>query len=271
MKIPILKSIQTAVRRFETNGSKPILVTCSDLNDYVCKYNAQGGTPNRLLCEYIGAYMCRLWNIGIPDFAFVNVRSEHIDSEWAIPYRTWEQCCFGVKYNESYVEITRITTIDGALRKRFPSRHDLLYIALFDLWLSNEDRSEDNYNLLHNIADSNKLVPIDHECIFNFCNISSAIVGIEIYDSIIASALFHKLFIRKDLEGDVLTEIEKKFYFYTQKCEDEVEDMLSQIPLDWGVDVESLRQKFHKEIFSAKWKKETFDRFLSFIHLINLH
>lgn len=271
MQVPILKSIQTAVRRFETNGSKPILVTCSDLNDYVCKYNAQGGTPNRLLCEYIGAYMCKLWGVGIPDFAFVKVSIEHIAEEWAIPYRTWEQNCFGVKYNESYVEITRITTIDGALRKRFPTRHDLLYIALFDLWLSNEDRSESNYNLLHNIADSNKLVPIDHESIFNFCNISFEIVGIDIFDSIISSTLFHKLFIRKDLDGGLLDEIEKKFYIYTQKCEDEVEGILAQIPLDWGVDIESLRLKFQKEIFSAKWKKETFDRFLSFIQQINLH
>jgi hypothetical protein len=65
-------------------------------------------------------------------------------------------------------------------------RVSFLMIALFDIWISNEDRTENNFNLLYD-ADRKLFVPIDHTSIFNGNNLDKGPEQITINESIINS------------------------------------------------------------------------------------
>lgn len=48
----MLQSIKTMNKIYET-GDKPVLVECSDLNDYVCKHNRGQSVSYKLFAEWI--------------------------------------------------------------------------------------------------------------------------------------------------------------------------------------------------------------------------
>ena len=76
MKIPELNSIKSIERQYET-GERPVLVTCSDKNAYICKYMRSSASAYKLASEFIGANMISYWNIRSPKFAFVKIEPAH--------------------------------------------------------------------------------------------------------------------------------------------------------------------------------------------------
>lgn len=56
MPLPILYSVKRIERQLNT-GEQPVLVTCSDINTYVCKYMRSSAAAYKLVCELIGAEM----------------------------------------------------------------------------------------------------------------------------------------------------------------------------------------------------------------------
>ena len=52
MKIPQLHSLKTIERKYNT-GEEPVLVVCSDLNSYICKYMRSSSAAYKLVCELI--------------------------------------------------------------------------------------------------------------------------------------------------------------------------------------------------------------------------
>src|SRR5690348_4904939 len=79
----------------------------------------------------------------------------------------FDKPCFGLMYD---VEAGEASNIYLGLKgnsyelNKYPERFDLLKIALFDLWLANNDRNHNNYNLL---LKDGRFVPIDHSEIFD--------------------------------------------------------------------------------------------------------
>ena len=134
-----LKSIQTAYRMYNT-GDRPVLVMCSDMQDYVCKY-ALGGNATNLFCEYVAASFLRVWQLPVPDFAFVNVDYEHV-KHFGLPKHYFDKTCFGSKYSRSFQELTHFTDNPDLKKQKgyLQNRDTLLKVALFDLWMANEDR-----------------------------------------------------------------------------------------------------------------------------------
>ena len=54
-----------------------MLVMCSDVNIYVCKYMRSSATAYKLACELIGAKLAKAWRLTTPDIALVNIRPLH--------------------------------------------------------------------------------------------------------------------------------------------------------------------------------------------------
>lgn len=154
-----LNTISTFEKKLKSRGSSPIVYLCEDINYYACKY----GKPNNLFNEYLAASFCKIWEIPVPDFSFVNVADEHIPQ--GHPKSDFSYPCFGSFYLEHAMEVSDfLNTWEGKnyeIDKIF-NKTDLLKIGLFDLWLSNEDRNHNNANLLINpTSDGYQIVAID--------------------------------------------------------------------------------------------------------------
>ncbi len=74
MAIPVLESVKAIEQQYRT-GEEPVLVMCSDMNAYICKYMRSSAAAYKLACELIGSLMAkgmgRTWQSGRREAAAV--------------------------------------------------------------------------------------------------------------------------------------------------------------------------------------------------------
>lgn len=106
MLVPRIHSIAPVSKVYNT-GERPILVTCSDNNDYICKYTLSSGSAFKLVCELIGNSMASLWGLNNPEFALVTLSAEH-QQNVAITNRG-NRLCLGSRFMENVVDLTKVS------------------------------------------------------------------------------------------------------------------------------------------------------------------
>ena len=151
IRIQLLKtvrSIQPITEKYDTMGSSPILVIGSDFNQWVCKYN----DINKLFNELLASEFAKLWQINIPETALVQIDyDKHIipfNNKKGLERRFFERECFGSRFLDNAFDVNKTLLVNKDIVQRIKNKEDFLKIALFDIWLANEDRNAGNYNLL---------------------------------------------------------------------------------------------------------------------------
>lgn len=143
-------------------GDRPVLVLCADGNHYICKYKQPGYSANKLVNELIGSEFARVWRIATPYNALI-VNDPIIWEDKGITH-DMKAPLWGSRKMDSVVDLSDINC--NQIRSSFGALYDLLTIALFDLWIANEDRTCNNYNLLFDLKQE-IIVSIDYGGIFN--------------------------------------------------------------------------------------------------------
>lgn len=141
-------------------------------------------------------------------------------------------------------------------------------IALFDLWLGNEDRNENNYNLLYDISGGYRFVPIDHAATFNFGIPGEKLSLLTENESLIGTPMFRKLFSRKEVShfgSDAA--VKNKFYFCVGKCFENLETIVAEMPEDWQIEPKILTENLRQTIFHESWLKEVWSTFLEYLQI----
>lgn len=267
----ILFSIEEVSKRFDTSGSRPLLVHASDLEYYICKYPFYPRDP-KLLNEYLAFHFARIWNIRIPDLGIVQVHREHLPPEMLgmqLSYLSIENPLVGLKQVEDVMELIDPASegiSDSILKKH--SKLEFLKIALFDLWLSNEDRNCGNMNLLVNFQDD-VIAPIaiDHEKIFNSGSPFGQIYALSYEETLFYSRLFHCLFrSRRKNNLDMFDQIGASLQPYVSRCQQELKTIVDGIPREWGFDSDEIYEALSNGVFSPDWIEEvarTYHEYLS--------
>lgn len=256
----ILQTIEEAHRRFETTGSGPLLVTCNDFQDWVCKYHPFSAN---LFKEYIGSEFAKIWKIKTPDTCFIQVKEEHIslDKFSGLQLAWFRKECFGSNYLKGAEMINNsMNTMfqDKYFRTKIKDKTDFLKIALFDIWIGNEDRNHNNYNLLLDTSEKyyHFFYVIDHETIFNTSLLERGIVELTEDETILNTDIAKLLFSKQKKISQIVDDIVINFYLCTQECECRLKDILDQTPISWNIDKEEFKSKIGQHIFSAEWKKK---------------
>ena len=266
-----LFSIEEVSKRFDTSGSRPLLVHASDLEYYICKYPFYPRDP-KLLNEYLAFHFARIWDIRIPNLGIVQVQRDHLPPEMLgmqLSYLSIENPMVGLKQVDDVMELIDPASegiSDSILRKH--SKLEFLKIALFDLWLSNEDRNCGNMNLLVNFQDD-VIAPIaiDHEKIFNSGSPFGQIYALSYEETLFYSRLFHCLFRsmrRNNLE--MFNQISASLQPYVSRCQQELRTILDGIPREWGFDSDEIYEALSSRVFSPEWIEEvarTYQEYLS--------
>lgn len=263
-------SIQEVIKIFDTGGSHPLLVTCDDLNDWVCKYDRS--TLN-LFNEYLAHHFASIWGLRTPDIASVTVQPQHIPVHWqhTLQPHLFRKACFGSKFieNAKLIDLTLLSSFqDYNFRRKIVNKADFLKIALFDLWLANEDRSHNNFNMLLEFEGVKMyfLCPIDHVMLFNSAHLDYQIALLTDDASIINTTLAQALFKTDRRLGEYVSEIIENFYLCTTVCQQQLLNILSAVPVSWGIDVAQVEQRLEDNIFLDDWKHQCERQFRSLIH-----
>lgn len=266
-----LNSIQEIHKEFETTGSHPVEVLCAGIEgmgNYICKYSPV--PANRLFREFLANQFLLLWGIKAPEAVFVNIEEEHIPNNLSdrVQPRFFRIPTFGVR---SYKDAKEVDEIIKGFSDYFVNqidRIDLLKIALFDLWLGNEDRHQGNYNLLIVSGQENTspyFMPIDHTEIFNSGNIEYEITMLNFEETLIYSDVFAHFC---KMSPKLLKEIDQiivDFKKWTTSCNDSLNKILADVPEKWEIDIQFIKSYLEKYIFLDQWLKNVENTYRKYI------
>lgn len=256
--IPYLTSTKYIDKRFYT-GEEPVLVECSDMNAYICKYSRYSGSANKLVCELLGALFAKDWMLRNPDIAIVKVLSLHVPSDmsgsmFALP-------TLGSRLLHHAIDITPTSFRQIPISEKLCMQ--LLRIALFDFWIANEDRNANNANLMYDVANDN-LIAIDFGCSFNTATFDYPLSQLTETDSILSSELFRHLRGTLTRErvmalADILLRIDMPTFLHDVQTTatiinmwENADPMYMTIPREWNIRKDLISAKL-EELMSDKW------------------
>jgi len=268
--LKLVYSISSPDRIFETAGSQPALILCDDFNYYVCKYNRHPGSrATKLFHELLAGGFAKLWDLALPDFCLVQVNPDHVEDHSILQRAFFSTFCFGSKYERNYAEIDEFyADMSSPGKGRFKNKFEFLKIALFDIWMANEDRHFKNYNLLIDVGNGNRFVPIDHDAIFNTGNLDKGLVLLTEDESLIKTDLANKLFSAKELrKKDFLENTKNDYYLCIAKCKQNANKILQEIPLEWGINVVEYQDLLNGHLFNEEWVNSCFTHFQELIQV----
>jgi len=264
-----LQTIEEVHKIFLTSGSSPILVTCDDFRDWVCKYDK---SPMNLFNELLATKFAEIWGIKTPEIAFIKVKKEHVpqDKFPKVPTHLFDKDCFGSLYLESSKEIDySIIPLfkEQGFRDKLKDKEDFLKIALFDIWMANEDRNHNNFNLLLYASPDkmNFFYAIDHVNIFNSSFLNYGITDITEEESIIKTDLAKILFGKDKQLTQIVNNLIESFYLCTVECYNQLDEILDLIPDSWGIDRGTTKNKIVQHLFSEEWNQICETKFREFI------
>ncbi len=172
--------------------------------------------------------------------------------------------------NTHYLDLTIISAFDDKpFVNKISDKYDYLKIALFDIWLSNEDRNYNNSNLLLNILPKSKMefIAFDHGAIFNTSNLHNGLYIINDDDTILNTDICKKLFSANKQLTENVDMLLKKFYLYIEDCQSKLDEILQEIPETWNIDVIEYKRLMENQLFSKEWTHQCEQAFRKYIQL----
>ena len=260
MKIPRLHSVKAIERQYNT-GEEPVLVMCSDMNAYICKYMRSPAASYKLVSEFIGNVMARMWRFNSPELAIVNVKPEHwngLRSSHSITAPA-----FGSRKKDGVIDITPATISE--IEDSPLLFVQLVYIALFDFWMANEDRNANNANLMYDII-HRQFVPIDYGCVFNTATFDYPLSQLTETDSILSSELFEVLADRNKRKAlELMSNLNRNYSICVGRCQERMKLVIELIPEEWNVPQAMIADRV-SQLFAPQWYDEVWQNFMEILN-----
>jgi hypothetical protein len=241
-----------------TTGDIPILVTCTDMTDWVCKHSRNSISP--LVNEIVGSSFAHNWNLKTPAIALINVATDHVPSKFAPQLQPifFNKPCFGsslLKEGQVVDKSLLPSFLQPAFKRKVLNKKDLLKIALFDIWVGNDDRHHGNSNLILDQSESGKYYfnVFDHGAIFNTSSLRHGIQLITENESLVTSELATILFGNVNNLTVIVDEIVQDFYLCVQQCELDLNNIMLNIPIEWNYNVAEFETLLRNNIFNNDW------------------
>lgn len=241
------------VMKVYQTGDRPVLILCEDGFHYICKFKQPGCSANKLVYELIGSEFARIWKIATPYNRLI-VNDPIIWDDKGISHDLvaplWGSRKMDSVFDLSDINYNQIKISSGSLSQ-------FLTIALFDLWIANEDRTCNNYNLLYDMK-LEEIVSIDYGGIFNSGILNGAIYQLNADDSILSSNLFERL--NKASSSTIFNYIYSFYLKSVLNCARLSKDIIDNIPKEWKVDIPLFERKLN-ELFDKGWISDVWENF----------
>ncbi len=259
MDIPCLSSINRIKRRYHT-GEEPVLVECNDRHSYICKYMRSSSSAFKLACELVGTILAKIWGINIPEPAFVRIKRIDWPHYGSINFSAPS---FGTRIIPEAIDITAVSY--AKIKESDSLRRQLILIALFDIWIGNEDRNFHNSNLLYNLQ-SHNLIAIDHGCIFNTATFDYNLSLLTSNETILQSDLAYHIFkgIFLDQLVSMIEELRIHYGKSVSLSREACNSIVGQLPSEWNVPADMVVRKL-TQLFDPVWEENCWNAFLEMI------
>lgn len=257
MRLPQRHSIAEIVRVWDSSVN-PVQVIADDVRDYVAKHNGGQEPCTRLRNELLAHAYAGIWGLPKLDASLLKVDPAHVGQHIGRTCQPayFKHTCFATHYRKGSTEFTQfLDQVSNYESKRFHNRHDLLKIALFDIWLANDDRTGGHSNLLVTADEEGHTIRVmDHESIFNTNGIERPLTLLTLEDSILMHPAMRPL-LGKEFNKDsaLASELVRNFYLWATTCKQQTDEILSYLPADWRIDVATFTPLVHQRLFTEAW------------------
>jgi hypothetical protein len=237
------KQTSTIISQYDTEGHAPLLVLTDDLEKYVLKFPKNASDKNSIVKEFLCHYLLKCWSIPTPSITALSVSNELLANSLIVSKRDKvlinDNICFGSQLIPFAVDLNRlIEAKNKTSQKRVLNSEDIFKIALFDIWVENEDRKPTNNNIL---LEPNKkgfiLNAIDHAFTFstlNFNELHCSSLNYSYNESILYSTLAKSIIDSKKLNRDFYSKSEEMFYLCIQNVQENFSLIIKNIPDNLG-------------------------------------
>lgn len=209
--------------------------------------------------------------------AFVKVQRDHVpigELPNRIGYDHFSVPAFGIQKHPSAEEVGLAFAQKTDYQIRQIEKDEFLKIALFDLWLANEDRHQGNYNLMLAAPEESpaggtflRFMPIDHQMIFNSGEMDETIVLLTEDESLLQSTAFDRLYRSKTKLKTAAKTIVDLFPGWVQACHAHLGSILASIPKTWGIDLPFLSGYLDQCLFDPEWVEKVKAAFIERLKL----
>jgi hypothetical protein len=261
-----LKSLEN-LRTVDVRDTKtaPVRIRASDLKNYMVKAQTHP-TSKGVIKEWLCGHFLKIWNLPVPDFAVIDVQKHHVPPLFHKDYQPFhfDRPAFGSLMDSNALDVNEVLDSPEAYQKGLSnSEGELLLIALFDLWTSNVDRHEDNYNMIYSGDAIPKFRPIDHEMALDFLDFGHPPELQTENESLIDSVLF-RTYVSAKRRKKVISDTEHfdQFVDKTTAIRQHLPRIISAMPAEWQTPVPGLENRLLETIFAPDWLDKTWRTYL---------
>lgn len=243
----MLKTINTELllEEIPTDGHAPLKFICSTNEIYFCKYlnSFKRLELNCLAYEVVANFLLTKLDISTPEIALVTVSPNTLNKKKIRFNRRLREgnICFGSKEISPVQELQAIQDFSKNDFNKLLNPEDIIKIALFDLWVDNQDRGrifEDgiNYNILiEQVGSKQKIIAFDNAFIFG------GIEDIGTFNPTRVVSTRNKL-VATPFYKKVIKFIDNKKFNHTvnnfvplleQNFKQEISEIIRQLPQEW--------------------------------------
>ena len=222
-----------------------------------------------MIREFLAAHFLKIWGLKVPDFAIIDVDRRHIPDGLHARLTAYEfsRPAFGSLYVEDAEFVNESLSMASAYQVKIadPER-DLVNLALFDLWLSNNDRNWNNHNLLIRSPPNVDVIPIDHERTFDHGSPGQPLTLQTSNENLSASAVFRRFVTRKFLTAYTRNmESQRTFKTYAAACSSAATAIIEQMPDEWKRLCPTLVPDLRATIFADQWLTNVWKTHLEYL------
>lgn len=267
-QLPYRKAI-TIRREIYTDGHSPLEVVADDYKTYFIK-SAQNQNPcYYLINEFLCHYLLKCWHIPTPNIAAITLDPKLLADNFSTRHKKhyYDTICFG---SQSIKDAVDLNNFFNANKKpdfnKFYNPEILFLIALFDIWVENDDRKPSNNNILLEPIDSRfNILAIDQAYTFSsmkYTDLNPDFVSSSYNDTILLSPIGQSVKRRIKKNKEWFKEASENFYLCIRNCEQNFNDISECIPKHLGFDLR-LQGSLHSFLFNEKRNKQVFSEFIT--------
>lgn len=254
--------------QYRTDGHAPYKVVVDDYSFYVLKLPKTQADIISIQKEVVCHALLNEWKISTPRFSWLQIPEELIEEELKkgkiLPYH------FGSSFIENSIDLSNLFAFDKKVNRReIENLEDLFLIALFDIWVQNDDRKPSNNNLLVSpLGTALQLVAIDHAYTFSSMNFKDLNPeygdGFSFNDSILFSPAGKALVRQTKVDVAWFITLQEKFYLCVAQCKIKFTEISQLFPSEIQIDKTNEEALGHF-LFSEDRNKLVFQLFCSII------
>ena len=261
----------TFIKEYETDGHSPLLYLADDYTPYVTKCIQTNSIDYYIINEFFCHYLLKCWSLQTPDIAAIKINKNNLPDNISARHKPhyYDTICFGSQLHDNVIELQSfITSSKKVSQKRISNAHDIFLIALFDIWVQNEDRKPTNNNLIL-VPNKNKLIltAIDHAYSFSsldYPSLKTNSLSFSYNDSILHSD-FGTSFVKLcNINKAWFDDSSKLYYLCIEKSKAEFYSIANAVPqeLKFSADLQKCLYDF---LFNEERIKQAFFLFVEVV------